>query len=1167
VRCSACGTENRSGRKFCSNCGSPLALGCPSCGASNEPGDRFCGECGAEISPGPGPAATALPRAQPTAERRLVSVLFADLVGFTTLSEDRDPEEVRELLSAYFDTASDIVARYGGVVEKFIGDAVMAVWGAPVAHEDDAERAVRAALDLVEAVAGLGAQENGPDLRLRAGVLTGEAAVTVGAEGQGMVAGDLVNTASRLQSAATPGTVLVGEATYRAAGRAISFEEAGDRVVKGKALPLRAWRAVRVVAARQGFRRSEGLEPPFVGREEELRLLKDALHTTGRERRARLVSVTGIGGIGKTRLGWEFFKYIDGLEEDIWWHQGRSPAYGEGVTFWALGEMVRMRARIAETEDQEQSRAKLAAILEEHVPDPEERRWVQPAVGHLLGLDEPKGLEREELFAAWRTFFERIAVRGPTVLLFEDLQWADAGQIDFIESVLEWSRQSPILIVTLARPELLDRRPTWGAGQRNFQSVHLEPLGRDPMRELLTGVVPGLPDTIVDQILERAEGVPLYGVETLRMLIDRGDLAPEDGAFRMTAEIDTLDVPDTLRALVASRLDALTPEDRSLVQTASVLGKTFTPDALAGVVEQPRDDIERRLRDLVRKEILILDADPRSPERGQYGFVQSLLKEVAYQTLSRRDRKDRHLAVARYWEAQGDDELAGITASHYVDAYRATPDGAEADALARSARDALTAAAERASSLGSYDQARRYFEQASEVSAEPADRAFLLERAASSAVNIGLLEDAETLIRDALAGHEQIADPVGVARATAKLGHVLLNRSRVTEAIEAMESAVRGLAGLEQEPFVAELYAEMGRAYMFALDADRSIEWCDRALAVAERAGLVPVITEALITKGTALSIGRRTLESLALLRGVLTMAEEQGLVNSQMRARMNLSMQLMWVSPQQGFSVARRGLEVARKFGLREMEPWIAANAAYLAISLGEWDWIDRTLPEILDLRIAEPVRAQIAPLEVVLRTFREGADTLDETFTRWRGAAVAGSTSPQDEAQIDLMEALARFALLDLEKAYKLARAAIALDDSQSEAAALAARTAVWAGDAEGTQEVLRSFGGVRGAWADLTRATIEAGLALLEGRDDEGSRGFGQAIQGWKDSGVRFHQALCQLDLALLAPDEADAGSALEEAREILAGLGAHAFLRRVEERIVALRAAKTSTNPAR
>src|SRR5215208_3274663 len=394
--CPSCATENKPGRKFCSSCGAALAHACPSCGAANEPDDAFCGECGAALA---APAAeSAAPEAPaPSAERRLVSVLFADLVGFTSRSADKDPEETRELLSRYFDTCRRLIELYGGTVEKFIGDAVMAVWGTPVATEDDAERAVRAALDLVTAVSALGDEAGASELRARAGVLTGEAAVTIGAEGQGMVAGDIVNTASRIQGVAEPGQVLVGEATRRATEAAIVYEDAGLHELKGKAGLVPASRALRVVSGARGTLKSQGLEAPFVGRDRELRLIKDLFHDSESGGRAHLISVTGIAGIGKSRLAWEFYKYFDGIAQLTYWHRGRCLSYGEGVTYWALADMVRMRARIVEEEDPASARAKLEEIVVETFSDEADRRFVEPRLAHLLGLEEGIGYERDDL--------------------------------------------------------------------------------------------------------------------------------------------------------------------------------------------------------------------------------------------------------------------------------------------------------------------------------------------------------------------------------------------------------------------------------------------------------------------------------------------------------------------------------------------------------------------------------------------------------------------------------------------------------------------------------------------------------------------------------------------------------------------------------------------------
>ncbi len=461
--CASCGGETPSGKRFCIHCGSPARSSCPACGEPALPGARFCAECGTPLGSAPAAAAGATgATAVPVSERRLVSVLFADLVGFTTLSEHRDPEDVRDLLSSYFDRCRVLIERYGGTVEKFIGDAVMAVWGTPVAREDDAERAVRAALALTGAVTLLGEEVGMPSLRRAGGVLTGNAAVEVGAEGEGMVLGDTVNTASRLQSIAAPGTVLVDDVTRRASEAAIAYEEAGEHVVKGREQPLRAWTALRVVAGAGGARRSVGLEAPFVGRERELHTIVDTFEAVAQDGRARLISVVGEPGTGKSRLLWEFYKYTDGVERIVRYHQGRCLSYGEGVAYWALAEMIRARAGIIEEEDVSTARVKLRASVEEFVTDERERRLVEPRLAHLLRLEDRPDADRADLFSGWRLFFERITAAEPVVLAFEDLQWADSGLLDFIDYLLEWSADYPIFVLALGRSELASTAPRLG---------------------------------------------------------------------------------------------------------------------------------------------------------------------------------------------------------------------------------------------------------------------------------------------------------------------------------------------------------------------------------------------------------------------------------------------------------------------------------------------------------------------------------------------------------------------------------------------------------------------------------------------------------------------------------------------------------------------------------
>ncbi|HET8776038.1 MAG TPA: AAA family ATPase, partial [Candidatus Limnocylindria bacterium] len=340
---------------------------------------------------------------------------------------------------------------------------------------------------------------------------------------------------------------------------------------------------------RGGVGRSEGLEPPFVGRDSELQLIKDFYHATARERGPRLVSVMGQAGIGKSRLAWEFLKYIDGVTEAVYWHQGRSPAYGEGISFWALGEMVRMRIGVGEGADEASTRERLAASLDEFVTDPDERRSLEDPLLHLLGIGEGGTRERGQLFGAWRTFFERIAEAGPVIMVFEDLQWADDGLLDFVDDLLTWSRGRSIYIITLSRPELLDRRPTWGAGQRSFTSLTLSPLDDDDMRTMLSGLVPGLPDGVIDRIVGRAEGIPLFAVETVRTLLNDGRIQRDGDTFQPVGDLRELAVPESLQALIAARIDGLPAPERTLVQDASVLGLSFGAPALSAITRANPD--------------------------------------------------------------------------------------------------------------------------------------------------------------------------------------------------------------------------------------------------------------------------------------------------------------------------------------------------------------------------------------------------------------------------------------------------------------------------------------------------------------------------------------------------------------------------------------------------
>jgi class 3 adenylate cyclase/tetratricopeptide (TPR) repeat protein len=946
VHCPRCGTDNSAGRKFCGECGAPLQQACPACGAAIEPGTKFCGECGGALMPATAasasPAAPPPPAAPAIAERRLVSVLFADLVGFTSVSEARDSEEVRELLSRYFDACRRLIELYGGTVEKFIGDAVMAVWGTPTATEDDAERAVRAALDLVAAVSALGDEVGVPDLHARAGVLTGEATVTVGADGQGMVAGDLVNTAARIQGLAEPGRVVVGETTRRTTEPTIVYEDAGTHELKGKSGLYRLWRAVRVVSGARGALKSEGLEAPFVGRDRELRLIKDLFHGCADEGRAHLVSVTGIAGIGKSRLVWEFYKYFDGLAQIIYWHRGRCLSYGEGVTYWALADMVRMRCRIAEDEPPASALAKLQAVLDEHVSDEDERRFLEPRVAHLIGLEEGSAFAREDLFAAWRTFFERLADAYPTLLVFEDMQWADASLLDFIEYLLDWSRQSPLFVVTAARPELQERRPTWGAGKRNFTSLYLEPLPEASMRALLEGLVPGLPDSLRDQILARAEGVPLYAMETVRMLLDRGHLVREGSVYRPAGPVEALEVPETLHALIAARLDGLSDEERRVVQDGAVLGKTFTRQAVEALSGIEAARVEPVLTALVRKEVLSIQADPRSPEHGQYGFLQDLMRRVAYETLARRDRRERHLAAAAYLEQSlpEDDEIVEVLASHYLDAYTTAPDAEGADDVKRRARELVTRAGERAESLGAPSEAQRYYTQAADLTDVPLEQAGLLDRAGEMAFRAAAQDAAAALSERAHTLYEAAGDHGSAARVLVRRSRVDQAQGRLDEAVAQMQRAYEVLRHEPPDESFAMLTTRLAGTVYFSGDVPRCSALVEEALDIGEALGLPEVLASAFMIKAMVGASGRHPEEARALFQLALELALKHELHETASRAASNLS-DLAFRRDRYEEALARleQAVALARIIGSRPHEWFALSESTYPLYMLGRWD------------------------------------------------------------------------------------------------------------------------------------------------------------------------------------------------------------------------------------
>jgi class 3 adenylate cyclase len=1116
------------------------------------------------------PAAVPAPGREPVAERRVCSVLFCDVVGFTPLSEARDPEAVRELLSQYFAVARTVISRYGGVVEKFIGDAVMAVWGTPAATEGDAERAVRAALDLTAAVAELGAEAGLPGLAARAGVVTGEVAVTLGAVGEGMVAGDAVNTASRVQAAAEPGWVLTDGATYRLAGRAIGFADAGERALKGKAAPVRLWRATRVLAAVGGSQRVDGLEAPLTGRDAELRTIRELFHAAADRRVPRLVLVSGPAGVGKSRLGWEFEKYADGLKAEVWWHRGRCLSYGEGVAFWALAQIVRQRLGIAEEDPPEVAAGKLAAGLDRYVPHPGERAYAGLRVARLLGVafagDTGGPLAREELFAGWRLFFERLAAVNPVVLVVEDAQYADAGLLDFLDHLIDWVRDLPVYVLVFARPELGQARPGFGTG-RNRTALTLDPLDAASMDQLVDALVPGMLPAARAKITGQAQGIPLFAVETIRSLVDRDIVQPIEGVYRLIGDVGELAVPDNLHALLAARLDALDPGVRRLVADAAVLGTTFPAEALIAVSGQDEAMVRAALSELVRREVLSVSADPLSPERGSYGFAQDMLRQVAYETLSRRDRKARHLKVAAHLRQAfpGDgEEVAEVIARHYLDALDAVSDDADAGQIRGQAIAALTRAAERAGRTGapalaaaSYATAAR-LTQADAPDRQPTAAAVLWEQAALAALTNADWAAAAEEAGQAGELYRQGGDTRSAARAQVIAGEALRQRGRHAQAREQLTAAV---AVLREGPDTDTVRAmgELARLDAFAepgadaLSAETLALGQDLAVDDATLAGLFT-------TRGICHSHAGRRLEAAAYFREAARLAGQAGDTVQLGRALLNLSDTVTGTDPAAGAEAARAAAAHARRAGARNLLAIAVGNLAQALLMTGDWDAAGAELAQAADaddlagLEYLACDRAWLAALR---------GDTPAARAILVGLGDLRASEDPQDQALIAVTEAFTAAAGRQPAAALRYARAALdqtgALGISHEYlrwAWPLAARAAHDLADTATETWLLALLEGYRpGQLAPMQRAERDLARARLAdaGGDPAAGPAFTAAIDRLRQHSTPYHLAHGLLDHAthLTARGEADAAAAaVGEAVGIAARLGCQPLADRAE-----------------
>jgi tetratricopeptide (TPR) repeat protein len=856
----------------------------------------------------------------------------------------------------------------------------------------------------------------------------------------------------------------------------------------------------------------------------------------------------------------------------VWWHRGRCLSYGDGVAFWALAEVVRQRLGIAEEDPVTVAAAKLAEGLDRFVPDPAEQAYTGLRLGRLLGVTVPGDsggpLSREELFAGWRLFFERLATQAPVVLLIEDAQYADVGLLDFLDHLIDWGRDLPVFVLVLARPELGQTRPGFGAG-RNRITLALDPLDPASMGQLVDALVPGMPAPARAAVTGQAQGIPLFAVETVRALIDRDIVQPVEGSYRLVGDVGQLAVPDSLHALLASRLDALDPKVRRLVTVAAVLGATFSAEALVAVSSRDEDRVRVALAELVRREVLAVSADPLSPERGNYQFAQQMLRQVAYDTLSRRDRKTLHLKVADHLRtafANDGEEVADVIARHYLDALTAVPDDEDAAGIRGQAVAALLRAAERAERTGAPAQAATSYGTAAQLSEDAPDgpRAaadgapavgMMWERAAEAATDSGDWAVALAHANRARDYYQQDGQLRAAARAQARAGLVLQRWGRLAEAREQLTSALEVLRDDPDRDTVIAL-EQLAAVSVFA-GAPEAERLTTEALSLGQALG-TGKLSDPLVTRGIYLtSVGRR-IEAIAYFREAARLSEQAGDTTSLGRVLVNLSDALAYSHPAAAAEAAHSAVGHLRRTGARDLLAVAITNEVGALISLGDWDGAEDILGQavdadgLADFDFLECYRGWVAALRGDAAT----AETLLAALGDLRD-----SEDPQDRSLISVVAAFAADARGEHSAALRHSRATIEQaaylsinHDCARWAWPLAARIAYQTADNSTTRELLTmldsSQPGHLVPMLSAERDLVSARLAAQDG-DPAATAALAAAVSRLRELSTPYHLAHGLLDQAqhlLRQGDTETAAGAVEEARSTATSLRCQPLLAR-------------------